>query len=87
MGLGGLQDGVDDGGDGDGGHTAEVDGAGAAEAGRAGRVCGEDVVPSVAGQSGGGEFGRGAAEGDDDRGAQGGSDVHGAGVIGQENTR
>ena len=80
------EDGVDDGGDGDGGHATEVDGAGAAEAGGTGGVGGEDMVMRVAGQSGGGEFGRGATEGDDDWGAQSGSEVHRAGVIGQENT-
>jgi hypothetical protein len=42
------------------------------------------MVVRVAGQSGGGEFWRRAAEGDHDRGAQGGGDVHGAGVVCQE---
>ena len=83
--MDGFEEGIYDGGDRDGGHAAEVDGAGAAEAGRAGGAGGEDMEARVAGQSWGGEFGRGAAEGDDDRGAQGGSDVHGAGVIGHEN--
>lgn len=42
------------------------------------------MVARVAGEAGAGEFERGAAERDDDRGAEGGGDVHGAGIVGQQ---
>jgi hypothetical protein len=46
----------------------------------------QEVVAWIAGQSGAGEFGRGAAERDDHWNTQGGSQVHGTGIIGDHHS-
>ena len=62
------------------------EGAGSFEAGATGNVMAEDgVAVSVgSGPAGAGPAGFGATEDGDDANAEGGGEVHGAGVIGQE---
>ena len=85
-GSGAAQFGEDGGGDGFGGdfeHATEVDRAGAAEAGGAFDVAADDGGGGAAWASGGGF---GGAEDGDDRGAEELGEVHGAGVVGEEET-
>ncbi len=86
MGSGAGQLGEDGGGDGVGGdfeHAAEVDGAVAAEAGAAFDVAADDGGGWAA-WAGGGGFG--GAEDGDDWSAEELGEVHGAGVVGEEET-
>jgi len=66
---------------GDGGHAGEIDGAGAEEAGATGGGVADDVVD---GAEGTGEGGFGGAEEGDRGDIEEGGEVHGAGVIGEE---
>src|SRR6185503_18293207 len=65
----------------DGGHAAKINRTHASEAGRTGRVGFQKLMRRIAGQTGAGQFRRGAAEDRDDRGADGGGNVHRAGVV------
>jgi hypothetical protein len=64
-------------------HATEIYGAFAPETGGAGHAGGAHDLGG-GGPDRPGHFRRGAAEGNDDRRADGGGQVHGAGVIGQE---
>jgi hypothetical protein len=79
-----LQDGGDYLVNGDAVHTAEIDRAYPAEARGTGSLGFEQAMPGVPGNSWTGQFWRRAAKRDDNRYAQGGSDVHRASVIGQQ---
>ena len=65
-------------------QAAEINGAFAQEARRTRRLRVEQAMARVAGQAGAGEFRRGAAKRHHHRRAQGGGDVHGAGVVGEQ---
>src|SRR3954452_23366657 len=79
-----LQYGLDNGFDGDAGHAAEINGAGAEETRGARRVRLEENIAFIAWQTGAGQVRGSAAEGDHYGSPEGGGDVHRAGVVREE---
>ena len=84
VGLELLGRGLDDPLEGDLFHAAKIDGAIPAEAGRAGQFGFDEGMTTGAGLAGAGEFGGGAAEGDNDRRAHGCGQMSRAGIVGDE---
>ena len=69
---------------GDLGHAAKIDGAGAAKAGRAGGSAGQQMIARIPKLAWGGQFGGSASKRNDHRSSEGSRHMHWATVVCQE---